>query len=98
VELINLRWLDQRFLIKKSSTFFPFFNAATNHLGLAPLPAQVSPEGERYLGGTFLPISELACFRPTEVPVKHRKLTSQFMGFAVQGFVDVLSKRQKFID
>jgi hypothetical protein len=47
--------------IKKSSIFFPFFNAATIHLGLAPLPAQVSPERLLYFGGTFLPLkAELA--------------------------------------
>jgi hypothetical protein len=45
-------------LIKKSSTFFPFFIAATNHLGFAPLPAQVSPLADRYFGGTFLPLSD----------------------------------------
>jgi hypothetical protein len=50
--------LALRRLIKKSSTLFPLFNAATSHLGLAPLPAQVSPDGLRYFGGTFLPLSE----------------------------------------
>src|ERR1700745_2261450 len=48
-------------LIKKFSTFFPFFNAATNHLGLAPRPAQVSPDGLRYFGGTFLPLGGPLC-------------------------------------
>jgi hypothetical protein len=33
-------------LIKKSSIFLPFFRASTNHLGLAPLQAQVSPDGK----------------------------------------------------
>jgi hypothetical protein len=44
--------------IKKSSIFRPFFIAATSHLGLAPLPAQVSPERLLYFGGTFLPFRD----------------------------------------
>jgi hypothetical protein len=35
--------------IRKSSIFFPFFRASTIHLGFAPLPAQVSPDGLRYV-------------------------------------------------
>jgi hypothetical protein len=35
--------------IKKSSIFFPFFIASTSQRGLAPLPAQVSPDGPRYV-------------------------------------------------
>src|SRR5713101_5995332 len=45
--------------IKKSSILLPFFRASTNHLGLAPLPAQVSPDRLRYFGGTFRPFSDL---------------------------------------
>src|SRR5262245_9909786 len=45
--------------IKKSSSLFPPFTAATSHLGLAPRPAQVSPKGLRYFGGTFLPFKAL---------------------------------------
>src|SRR6516225_7981775 len=45
--------------IKKSSSFFPPLIAATSHLGLAPRPAQVSPERLRYFGGTFLPFKTL---------------------------------------
>src|ERR1700746_3162272 len=45
--------------IKKSSIFFPPFIAATSHRGLAPRPAQVSPDGPRYFGGTFLPFNPL---------------------------------------
>src|SRR6266446_10327752 len=44
--------------IKKSSIFFPRLMAATSHLGLAPLPAQVSPERLLYFGGTFLPFKD----------------------------------------
>src|SRR6185436_7078412 len=33
--------------------------AATNQRGFAPRPAQVLPALSRYLGGTFLPLSEL---------------------------------------
>jgi hypothetical protein len=36
---------SHRRLIKKLSIFLPFFRASTIHLGLWPLPAQVSPEG-----------------------------------------------------
>jgi hypothetical protein len=50
--------------IKKSSSFFPRFIAATSHRGLAPRPAQVSPEGPRYLGLIFLPFNALACRMP----------------------------------
>src|SRR5262245_5588375 len=45
--------------IKKSSSFFPPLIAATSQRGLAPRPAHVSPEGPRYLGGTFLPLNGL---------------------------------------
>jgi hypothetical protein len=43
--------------IKKSSSFFPPLIAATSQRGLAPRPAQVSPNGLRYFGGTFLPFN-----------------------------------------
>jgi hypothetical protein len=42
--------------IRKSSSFFPPLIAATSHLGFAPRPAQVSPDGPRYFGGTFFPL------------------------------------------
>src|SRR5262249_28456016 len=45
--------------IKKSSSFLPPLIAATSQRGLAPRPAQVSPDGPRYLGGTFLPFNAL---------------------------------------
>src|SRR5215469_15498525 len=41
--------------IRKSSSFFPPLIAVTSQRGLAPRPAQVSPDGPRYFGGTFLP-------------------------------------------
>src|SRR5262245_3033690 len=41
--------------IRKSSSFFPPLIASTSQRGLAPRPAQVSPDGLRYFGGTFLP-------------------------------------------
>ena len=41
--------------IKKSSSSFPPLIAATSQRGLAPRPAQVSPNGPRYFGATFLP-------------------------------------------
>src|SRR5262245_40297706 len=40
--------------IRKSSSFFPPLIAATSQRGFAPRPAQVSPDGPRYVGGTFL--------------------------------------------
>jgi hypothetical protein len=52
--------------IKKSSSFFPPLISATSHLGFAPRPAQVSPEGLRYFAGTFLPLN--APLRPTLAP------------------------------
>src|SRR6516225_5036787 len=45
--------------IKKSSSFFPPLIAATSQRGLAPRPAQVSPDEPRYFGGTFLPFKTL---------------------------------------
>src|SRR5262249_50984857 len=45
--------------IKKSSSFFPPLIAATSQRGLAPRPAQVSPEGPLYLGGAFLTFNAL---------------------------------------
>src|SRR6266446_10437437 len=45
--------------IRKWSSFLPPLIAATSQTGLAPRPAQVSPEGLRYFGGTFLPLNAL---------------------------------------
>src|SRR5262249_10980048 len=50
--------------IKKFSSFFPSLIAATSQRGFAPRPAQVSPDGLRYFGGTFLPFNALAPSRP----------------------------------
>src|SRR5262245_47128114 len=62
--------------IKKSSSFFPPLIAATSQRGLAPRPAQVSPEGLRYFGGTFLPFNALppprtTLARPTTAILSH---------------------------
>jgi hypothetical protein len=46
--------------IRKSSSFLPPLIAAASQRGLAPRPAQVSPEGPRYFGGTFFPFNALA--------------------------------------
>src|SRR6516162_6868585 len=51
--------------IKKSSSFFPPLIAATSQRGLAPRPAQVSPDGPRYFGGTFFPFKTLPPPRTT---------------------------------
>ena len=45
--------------IRKSSSFFPPLIAATSQRGFSPRPAQVSPDGPRYFGGTFLPLKAL---------------------------------------
>src|SRR5262249_35141896 len=50
--------------IRKSSSFFPPLIAATSQRGFAPRPAQVSPDGPRYFGGTFLPFNALPLPRP----------------------------------
>src|SRR5258708_15174496 len=57
--------------IKKSSILLPFFRASTNHLGLAPLPAQVSPDRLRYFGGTFRPFSDLPLSMAWAVKAAH---------------------------
>src|SRR5262249_23913287 len=48
--------------------FFPPLMAATSQRGLAPRPAQVSPDGPRYFGGTFLPLKTLPPPRSTLAP------------------------------
>src|SRR5262249_31452165 len=66
-EVHEAQRFDLRFLrlfcadlsIRKSSSFFPPLIAATSQRGLAPRPAQVSPDGLRYFGGTFLPLNAL---------------------------------------
>src|SRR5262249_44949555 len=50
--------------IRKSSSFFPPLIAATSQRGLTPRPAQVSPDGPRYFGGTFFPFKVLPPSRP----------------------------------
>ena len=64
--LLFFRRLRVGLLIKKSSSFLPPLIAATSQRGLAPRPAQVSPEAPRYLGGTFLPFNVLP--RPLRTP------------------------------
>src|SRR5215467_10617859 len=54
--------------IRKSSSFFPPLIAATSQRGLAPRPAQVSPDRLRYLGGTFFPFNTLPPRRATLAP------------------------------
>src|SRR5215472_9492742 len=54
--------------IRKSLSFFPPLIAATSQRGLAPRPAQVSPNGPRYFGGTFFPFNALPpCPRATAI-------------------------------
>src|SRR5262249_21744076 len=56
------------FTIRKSSSLFPPLIAATSQRGLAPRPAQVSPDGPRYFGGTFPPFNVLPPPRATLAP------------------------------
>src|SRR5215831_11709350 len=78
VTVYEAQRFDLRFLrpfradlsIRKSSSFFPPLIAATSHLGFAPRPAQVSPEGLRYFAGTFLPFNTLPLPRTTLVTPK----------------------------
>src|SRR6516164_6112157 len=58
-DLRFLRFFGADFSIRKSSSFFPPLIAATSQRGLAPRPAQVSPDGARYFGGTFIPFNAL---------------------------------------
>src|SRR5262249_26787539 len=55
--------------IKKSSSFFPRLIAATSQRGFAPRPAQVSPDGPRYFGGTILPFKTLPLPRRPTTPI-----------------------------
>src|SRR5262245_24801352 len=76
VTVYEAQRFDLRFLrpfradlsIRKSSSFFPPLIAATSQRGFAPRPAQVSPEGLRYLGGTFFPLNGLRAPRTTFAP------------------------------
>src|SRR5262249_44335313 len=54
--------------IKNSSIFFPRLIAATSQRGFAPRPAQVSPDGLRYLGATFVPFNVLPPRTPLAPP------------------------------
>jgi hypothetical protein len=66
------------FSIKKSSSFFPPLIAATSQRGFAPRPAQVSPDGPRYFGGTFFPRNALPRPRPTLAPPTKTNLFNCF--------------------
>src|ERR1700756_2904902 len=63
-DLRFLRRFRADFSIRKSSSFFPPLIASTSQRGLAPLPAQVSPERLLYFGGTFLHFSDLRLAGP----------------------------------
>src|SRR6516164_6125294 len=69
-DLRFLRPLRADLSITKSSSFFPPLMAATSQRGLAPRPAQVSPDGLRYFGGTFFPFNALPrlALRPPAKP------------------------------
>src|SRR5262245_8455041 len=81
--------------IRKSSSFFLPLIAATSHLGLAPRPAQVSPEWFRYFGGTFLPFNALppprTTLRPPTTPILSNCI-SKLGPTPVKHFVNPLSQ------
>jgi hypothetical protein len=68
--------------IKKSSSFFPPLIAVTSQRGLAPRPAQVSPDGPRYFGGTFFPFNALPRPRTTLAPPTTPILSNWFSSSA----------------
>src|SRR5215472_11632803 len=68
--------------IRKSSSFFSPLIAATSQRGLAPRPAQVSPDGPRYFGGTFFPFKTLAPPRTTLRPPTTAILSNCFSSSA----------------
>src|SRR5262249_49795690 len=56
--------------IKKSSSLFPLWIAATSQRGFAPRPAHVSPNGLRYFARIFVPFKTLPPPRTTLVTPK----------------------------
>jgi hypothetical protein len=67
-ELQNLRcpvWFD-KFSLKVGDSLRQSITA-TSQRGLSPRPAQVSPDGPRYFGGTFLPFNALLRCPPRAV-------------------------------
>src|SRR5262249_16660907 len=84
VDLRFLRSFRADLSIRKSSSFFPPLIAATSQRGLAPRPAQVSLEGLRYFGGTFLPLKTLPPPRTTlRPPTKAIALSSLSICFCI---------------
>src|SRR5262252_1349216 len=69
--------------IRKSSSFFPPLIAATSQRGLAPRPAQVSPEAPRYFGGTFLPFMALTATFPRGPVTRAIALSSLSICFCI---------------
>src|SRR5262249_11864578 len=86
--------------IKKSSSLFPLWIAATSQRGFAPRPAQVSPNGLRYFGGIFLPFKTLPPPRTTLRPPTTAILSNCFSSSARRSkkdLVDPLSQvHQRF--
>src|SRR5215470_10730403 len=68
--------------IRKSLSFLPPLIAATSQRGLAPRPAQVSPDGPRYFGGTFLPFKALPPPPTTLAPPTSAILSNRFSSSA----------------
>src|SRR5262245_15136058 len=72
--------------IRKSSSFLPPLIAARSQRGFAPRPAQVSPKGPRYFGGTFFPFKTLPPPRTTTAMA--RILLFNLGTTLVKGFVN----------
>src|SRR5215831_2376384 len=77
-DLRFLRPLRADLSIRKSSSFFPPLIAATSQRGFSPRPAQVSPDGPRYFGGTFLPFKALPPPPTTLAPPTTANLSNCF--------------------
>jgi hypothetical protein len=81
--------------IKKSSIFFPPLIASTSQRGFAPRPAQVSPDGLLYFGGTFVPFNELPPTRTILAPPTTAILSQLLFNLSPtleKGFINLLSQ------
>src|SRR5262245_35252022 len=95
IDLRFLRPLRADLSIRKSSSFFPPLIAATSQRGFSPRPAQVSPDGPRYFGGTFLPFKALPPPPTTLAPPTTANLSNLLFNLGpplVKHFVNPLSQ------
>src|SRR5262249_58721468 len=78
--------------IRKSSSFLPRLIAATSQVGLAPRPAQVSPEWLRYRRDfPSLQCASTASHNPSSA-TKHLQLLFNFGPTLIKGLVNPLSQ------